>query len=498
MARADSGEFYAAGIYFLPDSTGTPTLSYELLLRCDSLGNVRWVRTAREQTGRRIERLLALPDGFLSVGFTGAQLQGGITDRAEVRRFDGAGIVRWTRTYGYLTYGRDLTALPDGAYAMLADAVDRHPPPYNYWSFDHRLLKFSSAGDSLQSVYIGDSAAAEGASRVRATTDGGLVLVGRQAVQPATLPRRGILFKLNAAWQEQWRYWFAPPTGAFDRGGVLYDVHELANGHFLATGLERIQGQVVEVASPGTASWVWNPPPAAGGIVPTGRELLPDLNTGAWQIVGNGSNQAPGMGQQDIWLAQLGNLPAAATVNLCATPPGPPVATFQAAGAPGTLRFTLDVAATSAGPPYAEISRVTWQWGDGTPADTGRAVTHVFTSPQPVRVRCTITNNLFCTSTTNLFPFGLLGVRQEAAEWAAAVSIYPNPSATGHFTVATPATAAAGTYAVVDATGRRVATGALSGPQTALDLRPHPAGVYALRLTWPEGHTLTRKLIRWE
>ncbi len=330
-----------------------------------------------------------------------------------------------------------------------------------------------------------------------ATTDGGLAIVGLQAVRPYATPRRGILFKLDSTWHEQWRYWFAPATGNNDSGGELYTVNELTNGHFLVSGTEKVRGQVNEVAAPGTALWTWTPPqaPDSSGW-PKATQLLPDAARNLWRGVGFGV-AAPGNTTADIWLAGLGSLPAPAVVNYCATPPGAPVASFQAAGGAGTLVFTLDAAATGAGPRYAEISRVTWQWGDGTPADTGRAATHVFASPAPVRVRCTVTNNLFCTSTTDLFPFGPLGVREEAAEWAAAVSVYPNPSASGMFTVATPPTAATGTYAVVDATGRRVAAGTLSGPQTALDLRAQAAGVYALRLTWADGRTLTRRLVRW-
>ena len=50
---------------------------------------------------------------------------------------------------------------------------------------------------------------------------------------------------------------------------------------------------------------------------------------------------------------------------------------------------------------------------------------------------------------------------------------------------------------VMDAVGRTVAAGALSGPETTLDLRTQSAGVYALRLTWPDGRAVSKRLVRW-
>lgn len=490
IALADSGGFYAVGTYALADSTGFPSLDYELLMRFDSLGNIRWAREERNLNGRRIERILAVPNGFLSAGNTG------------VKRFDGAGNLRWARNFGYNSSAQDLAALPDGSYAVLGGSVWRYPAPHNYWSHDNRVLNLTAAGDSLREAYAGDSNAYERPDRIIATTDGGVAFVGRQAILPNTQPRRGMLFKLDANWQEQWRFLAIPPTGDYDRGGHLYTVAELANGNWLVGGEKvHVKGYMAEVVPPagpgsvGTALWEWQPP---GVIIPRPNALFPDPS-GAWRVFGNGSNQLPGMGNSDIWLASLTGLPAPATVNLCAMPPSAPAASYQPLPArPDSLLFTLDVGATSAGPTYAEISRVTWDWGDGSRADTGRIVAHVFATPQPVRVRCTITNNLFCTSTTDLFPFGPLNGVQEAAELAASVSVYPNPSASGVFAVRTVGGPEARvTFTVTDAVGRTVAAGALVGAETVLDLRTHAAGVYALRLAWADGRAVTKRLVRW-
>lgn len=81
---------------------------------------------------------------------------------------------------------------------------------------------------------------------------------------------------------------------------------------------------------------------------------------------------------------------------------------------------------------------------------------------------------------------------------AANVSVWPNPSAGGVFSVraSPPLLKEMGAYTVTDALGRTVAMGALSGAETTLDLRAQAAGVYALRLTWPDGRVVTKQLVR--
>ncbi len=498
VSVAENGDFTAVGGSTY-DSIRARQIPHGIICRFDSLGNVKWCRYLSSGSSNLITRIIALPDGALIAGNVGVIIQGATSQRVEVRRIDGQGRTQWIRQFGRDSNAKDFAALSDGSYGLLTDDPNRFAPPHTLWDFDQRLIKLTTAGDSVTSVYVGDSAAIEIGNRLIATTDGGLALVGKQSVQPSSTPRRGVLFKLDANWSEQWRYSFAPTTGDYDRGGELYDVRELANGHFLVTGLERIRGQMNEVAAPGTALWTWTPPAAAGGIFPKGRELLPDTTTGDWRVVGYGSNQPLGMGNGDIWFASLANLPAAATVNLCAVPPGVPVATFQPLAArPDSLRFSLDRAATSAGPVYAEISRVTWQWGDGTPADTGRAVTHVFASTTPVRVRCTITNNLFCSRSLDLFPFGPVtgvGLPEDQAPLPA-VSVFPNPSASGQFTVRVSGAAALPNLLVVDALGRSVWHRPAVRADTFLDLSTQAAGLYLLRLTWPDGRTVSQKLWR--
>ncbi len=103
---------------------------------------------------------------------------------------------------------------------------------------------------------------------------------------------------------------------------------------------------------------------------------------------------------------------------------------------------------------------------------------------------------MFCTSTTDLFPFGPVGV-SDALEADGNISVFPNPSASGAFTLRVEGRRAAGRYQIFDAVGRCVATGTIAHPDTVLDLRAQAAGVYALRLTTPTGRPVTRRLVRW-
>ncbi len=76
---------------------------------------------------------------------------------------------------------------------------------------------------------------------------------------------------------------------------------------------------------------------------------------------------------------------------------------------------------------------------------------------------------------------------------ATQTQVWPNPAPDGRYTVRAAGAAA---YAVHDALGRRVAHGPMRGPETPLSLAAQPAGVYVLRLTWPDGRTVTKRLAR--
>ncbi|GAB3840490.1 hypothetical protein [Hymenobacter jeollabukensis] len=84
----------------------------------------------------------------------------------------------------------------------------------------------------------------------------------------------------------------------------------------------------------------------------------------------------------------------------------------------------------------------------------------------------------------------------------AELSVFPNPSATGEFTLewlAAGSLPAGARLVVTDALGRPVAQPALAatGRRYAIDLRPQPAGRYTLRLLLPDGRVVTRPLLKY-
>ena len=143
---------------------------------------------------------------------------------------------------------------------------------------------------------------------------------------------------------------------------------------------------------------------------------------------------------------------------------------------------------TSPGPRHGEISVVTWDFGDGSPIAEGWQVAHVFTSPTSVRVRVCVTNNLWCQTCDDLYP---LGTSPNLLELP--IALYPNPSTAGRFTLRLPSPAR---LIVTDALGRPLQQASMQAAETILDLSHQPSGLYLLRLTWPDGRTLTRKLLR--
>ncbi|GAA3917741.1 T9SS type A sorting domain-containing protein [Hymenobacter algoricola] len=88
------------------------------------------------------------------------------------------------------------------------------------------------------------------------------------------------------------------------------------------------------------------------------------------------------------------------------------------------------------------------------------------------------------------------------ARLQAAVSGYPNPSASGRFSLAAPQEAALvqAPFTVLDALGRIVLQQSAGQANTtgarAVDLRAQPAGVYSLRLDTPRGPVVHQLLIK--
>jgi Secretion system C-terminal sorting domain len=311
--------------------------------------------------------------------------------------------------------------------------------------------------------------------------------------------------KVDSLLATEWSVQVQPSLTTAGAGCEFTFVEPLTNGHYLATGYDLLPGAnppqsisrvgvLVEIAPPLVIG------DTIGRVV--GRWTATDGyclrgvidSTGTGYFFGSSTTNRSWWGYNTFLMKYTG-LGRPQPQNLCARPPVLGPATWQVQGGqPDSLLFTLEQATTTAGPRYGEVSRVTWDFGDGTPVQQGWQVQHTFASPQPVRVKVCVMNNLWCQTCTDLYPFGpVLGTPKEVAPLQ--VSVHPNPSADGRFVVRQVRLGAT-TLTVTDALGRVVWRGESSTAETLVDLSAAAAGVYVLRVQAPDGRTLTRKLVR--
>ena len=391
----------------------------------------------------------------------------------------------------------------DGSYIAVTQHVNRVPPPRNVWDNDWYLMRVTPDGDTLRPRYFGAKRVLEWAYGTAATPDNGIIVSGDRTPYAPQGQRRtdGFIVKFDSLLRMQWRVDF--PAPALNTGVCFNHIHALANGHYLAAGyyptftggspMYRYDGLLVEVAPP-LGPW----PDTTGRIV--GQWLNPTGST--WRMAlmdGDTSALLVGQGQVNVYrksyFTRLDGLPPAVQLPYCVRPVRADSIEWTRTGAV----FTGQVLApyTSAGAPHAVISRIEWNFGDTVL--TGWQVSHTYAAPQPVGtpVRVRVINNLWCSRDTVLYPFGPPTGLAESVS-TPTVHIFPNPSADGRFTVRLGERGAAPVLMVVDAVGRVVTSRQLPAghADALLDLRAQPAGVYAARLRWPDGRSVTRRLVR--
>ena len=519
-----AGRFLVAGsydvnYYWFPSSSAYTRDSTGFQLgELDTLGNVRlhyyrpdpgfWA--SPEWFDVKNQPVVDLPDGRLALfGERIGVSTGAVNNDVVAVRVDRGGRERrrWSSGWYHSDYLRTIRLMPDGSY-LAVGAIGGHDPPrlpgqpagspLNYW-----LVRFSARGDTLRSAHFGVPGGLETAHDVRPTPDGGYLLTGwrtaaDQQADPTDQGRNAEVVKLDSLWHEQWHYYFK----GFPQFGQNADVTSaqptsdggcVVLGWRTPDGYDTVQTVMRRLNAAGQLVWqkVLGPVPGSAFQVASFPDWVYEADGTALVFARTAKVLTRPSGDYWQWgtlLTKLSGLPTPWEPDFCARPPAAPAAAITPI-TPVEVGFVGD-STTPAGPRYAVLSLCTWDYGDGSPVDTGWVKVHTYASSQPVRVRQCVINNLWCQTCTEHFPLGPVGVGEELA---ASVSIYPNPSATGAFTLRAPTGA---TYVVLDATGRTVAAGTATGPETPLDLRAHATGVYALRLTWPDGRSLTRRLVR--
>jgi hypothetical protein len=205
----------------------------------------------------------------------------------------------------------------------------------------------------------------------------------------------------------------------------------------------------------------------------------------------------PSPRQYDLQLTRFTGVPPLYEAPLCRTPPVANLA-YTANAAGDELTF---FEASNPGPTYAQVVRWQWQLGDGTYYDGRVPPPHTY-APVPAAgtaLTLRVTNNLGCTHTLAVYPWGLPTATQQAQSLAAGAMLSPNPAGGGRVTLRLPglAAGAAATVQVLDALGRAVAPAAtLTGPQElALPVAGLAAGVYVVRVHTPQGSFAKRLVI---
>ncbi len=426
----------------------------------------------------------AFGNGFLRVP-GGYAMQGGVTDpgginKAMLWRFNDAGDTIWTRTYGSpngnarIIYSMCRTR--DGGYALTgASTITVNPYNADLW-----LLRTDSLGAVQWSKTYHFGRAEEGVSIVP-TADGGF-LIGGQTEVYYDLDYQALVLKVDSLGQEQWRRTFgtrftveaaAMVTMLNDSVAVVattntvanvngYEQHRVILYHLELTVGATLRRRAYGPARNGTSPWALHTL-ADGSVVVAGQCGDP---TGATPV-GNGFQQGFALkvcpDGDSVWYRTYKKLTGGNSQNFLRD--FRPTADGGFVGAGFLFTAAPDTGSSDA-------------WAFKTDSSG-----HVLPGGRPSRIRCPP-------------PPVSVGLAEEAAERL--VDIWPNPAPDGRFTVR----AAGGgpetrvTFAVLDARGRTVAAGELAGAETVVDVSRQPPGLYLLRLSWPDGRTATRKLVR--
>ncbi|UCD37551.1 MAG: immunoglobulin domain-containing protein [Fidelibacterota bacterium] len=218
---------------------------------------------------------------------------------AYIVRTNSSGTVIWDTTYGgeHDSYGFSITELSNGGFAMAG--TYRALPESN--SNDAWLLKLSTDGDSLASVFFGNTTAgnSEHFKTVRATSDGGLILVGNQRLEGQD--GNIILIKTDGDGVQAWEQTFG---GTDD--DEAFDVIQTSDSGFTLTGYGDLTSSggfdllLIHTAADGTTDWTRQ---ISGSSVAAGTSLI-ELSAGEYLVAGAVIPETSSY--MDGWIVRLG------------------------------------------------------------------------------------------------------------------------------------------------------------------------------------------------
>jgi len=312
----------------------------------------------------------------------------------------------------------------------------------------------------------------DAANRPVPTRDGGLLVTGTCVTATSSFNRDWLLLKLDSTGRRQWHKVFGGPYS--DGDGPLLPT---SDGGYLAAGAisartvpvnqSLIKVTLLKLDSTGQVQWErrYNPQGIAVGPV-------------AMRALSDGTYLLAGQGRDTVGTTAATGSPVGFMLNVCANGDSLWHRTYKG---PGTQNQH-----------YLRNVQVT---PDGGFVGTG------FLFPGPPAYP-TEDIWLFKTDRYGYLQAGgapptatcpVVGLPKAGPATGFDVQLYPMPSPTGRFTLGMPSPAC---LTVTDVLGRLVYQTEAREPETQLDLSHQPSGLYLLRLTWPDGRTLTRKLLR--
>ncbi len=435
------------------------------------------------------------------------------------------GEVRRTRHYimegANSAFAGSLHQLPDGGYVFAAQSISQVFP----FPGSTVLLRVSAIGDTLWTRRWQRNRG-EDALSMCVLHDGGFAIVGSVAVGASSSD--GVDFVLtrtdangNTLWWQTYDYLFRDvcysivptPDGGFLLGGLSYDqqryqsflvkTDSLGGEQWRRTfGSVAFDYGVASVAALHDGSYAVGIPTGTGGTpgpLARLRSIIYKLDAQGqtiWQRACGPSRQSSEIyalhelpdgslvaaGQQVDDTAPL--MPEGTVFKLCPDGDSLWFRTYKILAGPNSHNYLSDLRPTSDG------GFVAAGYLFANPPDTGSSdgwvfrldsAGHLLAGGPPVARRCQ-----------------LVGVDAPQAA-GTGVEVWPNPATDGYFTLHLPQKAGPASLTLADAHGRTVWSGQASGTQsgtTRLDLSRYPAGLYLLRVGWPDGRTSHHRLAR--
>jgi hypothetical protein len=200
--------------------TGDPRI-----IKTDGDGTLLWQKDESELPGGLFWIEETADNGLIASGV----YQPSGVGSAYIVRMNSDGTVLWDTTYGGTndSYGLSITELANGEFAMAGVFRSKPQPTAN----DAWVLKLSADGDSLGSVFYGDTAAvnSESFNTVRTTSDGGLILLGEQTLDGQS--KDIMLVKADGDGVSAWEEIFGGDDALSGQ-----DVIQTSDGGFAVTG----------------------------------------------------------------------------------------------------------------------------------------------------------------------------------------------------------------------------------------------------------------------